>query len=155
MAKIPESVAEFLRGKRIAVAGVSRESGLAANAVYRKLRDAGYEAFPINPNAPEVEGARCYPNLGSIPGPIDGVVVATHPDVAIDLVRQSSERGVKHVWFHRSFGEGSVSEAAVRECALRGIQCIVGGCPLMYCEPIDFGHRCMRWVLRWQARVPG
>ena len=155
MAHVPESVAEFLRGRRIAVAGVSRESAQAANAVYRKLRDSGYEALPVNPNASEVEGVPCYPDLRSIPGIIDGVVVVTHPDVSVELVRQCAERGVPRVWFHRSFGEGSVSEAALRECESRGVQCIVGGCPLMYCAPVDFGHRCMRWWLRRQGRVPG
>jgi predicted CoA-binding protein len=154
MANVPETVAEFLSGKRIAVAGVSRDPGQAANAVYRKLRDSGYEAFPVNPKAAEVEGTRCYPDLASIPGLLDGVVVATHPDVSVELVRQCSERGVARVWFHRSFGQGSVSEPALRECERRGIRCIVGGCPLMYCEPVDFGHRCMRWWLRRQGRVP-
>jgi len=151
----PESVAEFLRGKRIVVAGVSRQAGQPANAVYRKLRDSGYEVFAVNPNASEVEGVRCHPNLGSVPGSIDGVVVVTHPDVSLDWVRQCAERGVGRIWFHRSFGQGSVSEAAVRECEARGIQCIVGGCPLMYCEPVDLGHRCMRWWLQRQGRVPG
>jgi uncharacterized protein len=154
MVEVPAPVAEFLRGKRIAVAGVSRQAGQAANAVYRKLRDSGYEALPINPNASEVEGVRCYPDLGSIPGPIDGVVVVTHPDISVDLVRQCSERGVSRVWLHRSFGQGSVSETAIRECGARGVQCIVGGCPLMYCAPVDFGHRCMGWWLQRQERLP-
>jgi hypothetical protein len=26
---------------------------------------------------------------------------------------------------------------------------------MMYCEPVDFGHRCMRWVLKMQSRLPG
>jgi predicted CoA-binding protein len=151
MTKVPDLVAEFLRGKRFAVAGVSRNSGQAANAVYRKLRDSGYEAFPLNPNAAEVEGVRCYPDLGSIPGLIDGVVVATHPRISVELVRQSAERGVGRLWFHRSLGQGSVSKDAILECKKRGIQCIVGGCPLMYCEPVDFGHRCIRWWLRLQG----
>jgi len=30
----------------------------------------------------------------------------------------------------------------------------VGGCPLMYCEPVDFAHRCMCALLRWRGRVP-
>jgi uncharacterized protein len=154
MARLPEPVAEFLRGKRIAVAGVSREPGQPANAVFRRLRDSGYEVFPINPNASELEGVRCYPDLGAVPGPIDGVVVATHPDVSADLVRQCAERGISRVWFHRSFGEGSVSEEAVREAEAQGVVCIVGGCPLMYCAPVDFGHRCMRWWLGRQGRVP-
>jgi predicted CoA-binding protein len=155
MAKAPDLIGDFLRSKRFAVAGVSRHPGQAANAVYRKLRDAGYEVFPVNPNATEVEGVRCYPDLGSIPRSIDGVLVATHPRISVDLVRQCSERGVGQVWFHRSFGQGSVSDDSIRECKARGIKCIVGGCPLMYCEPVDLGHRCMRWWLRLQGRVPG
>jgi predicted CoA-binding protein len=154
MANVPRPVAEFLGGERIAVAGVSRSSSQAANAILRKLRKSGYEAIPINPNASEVEGERCYPDLASVPGSIDGVVVATHPDVAAELVRQCEERGVGRVWFHRSFGVGSVSEEAVRQCSMSGIHCIVGGCPLMFCDPVDVGHRCMRWWLQRRGRVP-
>ena len=155
MPRVPEQIAEFLSGKRIAVAGVSRQPGQAANAVFRKLRDLGYEVFPVNPNATEADGARCYPDLASVPGSIDRVVVVTHPNVSAELVRQCVDRGVNHLWFHRSFGQGSVSNDAIRECQDQGIKCIVGGCPLMYCEPVDFGHRCMRWWLRHQDRVPG
>jgi predicted CoA-binding protein len=155
MPRVPEPVAEFLRGKQFAVAGVSRGSGQAANAVFRKLRVSGYEVFAINPYAQEVEGAKCYPDIESLPGPIDGLVVATHPDVAVNLVRQCAAHGVRQVWLHRSFGEGSVSDEAIRECEARGITCIVGGCPLMYCAPVDVGHRCMRWWLRRRGRVPG
>lgn len=154
MATTPESVATFLRGRRIAVAGVSRHAGQAANAVFRKLRSSGYEVFPINPQASEVEGVTCYPGVAAIPGHVDGVVIATHPDVSIEVVRQSSEVGVRRVWFHRSFGTGSVSDEAIRECRRRGVECIVGGCPLMFCDPVDFGHRCIRWWLQRRGRVP-
>lgn len=154
MVKIPDTVAEFLRGRRIAVAGVSRQSTQAANAVFRKLRDSGYEVFPINPKSPQVEGVTCYPEIGAVPVQLDGVVIATPPDVSVQVVRDCSDHGVRRVWFHRSFGSGSVSEEAVRECDARGIDCIVGGCPLMFCEPVDFGHKCMRWWLQRQGRVP-
>jgi len=154
MSTVPEPVAAFLRGKRIAVAGVSRQPGQAANAICRKLRDAGYEALPVNPNASEVEQAKCYPDLASIKGTLDGVIVATHPNASLEVVHQSIARGVRQIWFHRSFGDGSVSAAAVRECKANGINCIVGGCPLMYCAPVDVAHRCMRWWLGRQGRVP-
>lgn len=150
----PGPVAEFLRGKRFAVAGVSRNKQEAANAVFRKLRGAGREVVPINPNADEIEGVRCYPDLASVPGErIDGVVVATHPKVAVEVVRQCVERGVPRVWFHRSFGEGSVSEEAVRACEEHGTHAIVGGCPMMFCEPVDVAHRCMRWWLMRRKRI--
>ncbi len=149
----PESVTDFLRGKRLAVAGVSRNRGSAANVVYAKLRDSGYEVFPVNPNASQVEGVACYPDLASIPGVLDGVVVVTHPSVSASVVRQAAERGVRRVWLHRSFS-GSVSRAAVQECRDAGIACIVGGCPLMYVEPVDAGHAWMCKVLGWFGRVP-
>ena len=154
MVTIPESVAAFLRGRRIAVAGVSRNTGQAANAVFRKLKASGYDVFPINPNASEVEGVRCYNEVRVVPVQLDGVVIATSPDVSVQIVRQCSDQGVRRVWFHRSFGNGSVSDEAVQACREGGIDCIVGGCPLMFCDPIDFGHACMRWLLQRQGRVP-
>jgi CoA binding domain len=74
MDKTPESVTAFLRGRRFAVAGVSRQPGQTANAVFRRLRDAGYEVLPINPRASEVEGVTCYSSVGAVrpsraPGP--------------------------------------------------------------------------------------
>jgi predicted CoA-binding protein len=153
MAQLPESVADFLRGRRFAVAGVSRGPGRAANAIYVKLRDSGYETFPVNPNASQVEGATCYPNLASIPCDLDGVVVATHPSVSASIVREAVERGVRRVWLHRSF-QGSVSAEAIQEAKKAGITCIVGGCPLMYCQPVDPGHAWLCRVLGWFGRLP-
>lgn len=148
------SVDTFLGGKRFAVAGVSRDKNQAANHVFRKLRKSGYDVVPLNPKAGELEGAACYPDLVAVPGTIDGVVVATPPGAAMDVVRQCAEKGIRQVWFHRSFGQGSVAEEAVRECEARGIEAIVGGCPMMYCEPVDVAHRCMRWWLRKRGRLP-
>src|SRR5262245_9060896 len=154
MARTPECVATFLRGRRIAVAGVSRNPNQAANAVFRKLERSGYEVFPINPKTSTVEGARCYSDVGAVPGQLDGVVIATAPDAAIEIVRQCASHGVRHVWFHRSFGNGSVSDDAVSECKTLGIECIVGGCPLMFCDPVDVGHKCMKWWLQRRHHVP-
>jgi predicted CoA-binding protein len=154
MSTLPAPVSQFLHGHAFAVVGVSRDPHQAANAVFRKLKASGYDVFPVNPNATEVEGTRAYPDIGSIGKPLDGVVIATAPQVALKIVQQCHEHGVPRVWFHRSFGEGSVSDEAVQACRDDGIDCIVGGCPMMYCDPVDFGHRCMRWWLQRQGRVP-
>lgn len=154
MRQVPTVVARFLSGRRFAVAGVSRSGRQPANAIFRRLRDSGFEVVPINPHAKQLEGTVSYPDLASVPGVIDGLMVVTHPAVAADLVRQAGSRGIRQVWFHRSFGEGSVSEAALQACAEFGIEPIVGGCPLMYCEPVDLAHRCFRWWLGRGGRVP-
>ena len=155
MKKVPESIEDFLRGQRFAVAGVSRDSKQAANAIFRRLVTAGFQVFPVNPNASEVEGVECYSDVVSLPESVHGVVVATPPSASAQLVRECREKGIGRVWFHRSFGTGSVSDEAVRECERLGIGCIVGGCPLMFCEPVDIGHKCMRWWLQRKGRVPG
>jgi uncharacterized protein len=154
MARIPSSVAAFLAGRRFAVAGVSREHGQPANHIFRKLRASGYDVWPVNPRSDEVEGVRAYASVRALPEPVDGVVIATPPAAALEVVRDCADRGVRQVWFHRSVGQGSVSREAVDECRARGLTCIVGGCPLMYCEPVDPVHRCMRWVLGWGTRLP-
>jgi predicted CoA-binding protein len=153
--RVPPSVTEFLAGKRIAVAGVSRDPRQTANAIYRKLRDSGYEVFPVNPRTDTAEGTRCYPDLAAIPGAIDGLVVVTPPGAALDLVRQCADRGVRRIWFHRLVGAGSGSAEAVSVARERGMSCIVGGCPFMYVVPVDGFHRCARWLLRWDHRVAG
>lgn len=115
MQKIKEAASEFLAGKRVAVTGVSRHpTDHGSNVVYKRLRERGYEVFAVNPNADEVEGDQRYHDLRSIPGGVDGVVIATRPQIAEETMRECAELGIKHVWMHRGPGTGSVSEAAVR-----------------------------------------
>lgn len=151
---VPQSIATFLSGERIAVAGVSRSGNEPANAIFRRLRETGHEVVPVNPRTTEVEGEKCYPDLASIPGKLDGVMVVTHPDTSVEVVRQAAARGIKQIWFHRSFGNGSLSEAAVSECRNYGIEPIVGGCPMMFCGTVDPFHLCTRWIFGLTGRVP-
>ena len=155
MTATPPSVAAFLAAKRVVVAGVSRDGRSPANAILRRLRDTGHEVIPVNPQAAEVEGLTCYRDIRAVPGPIDSVMVVTHPSVAADVARGAVEKGAAHIWFHRSFGSGSVSAEALAACRAAGVEPIVGGCPLMYCQPVDPGHRLFRWWLRWRHRIPG
>ena len=108
----------------------------------------------VNPAATQIDGRPCYPDVAAVPGPVDGLMIAAPPDQGDELVTQAAARGIRQIWFHRSFGEGSVSEIAVAECQAAGMNCIVGGCPLMYCQPVDIFHRGMCWWLRRGGRVP-
>lgn len=153
MSRFPESVQGFLASRRIAVAGVSRDRNQPANHIYRRLRDTGHEVVAVNPAAGEVEGDRCWPDLASVPGDVDAVVIATPPGAAAAVARACAERRISRVWMHRSFGEGSVSAEAVAVCREHGIQVIVGGCPMMYCGRVDVAHRCMRWILDVRGRI--
>ena len=155
MPKIKQAATEFLASKRVAVTGVSREpKDHGSNIVYKRLRDRGYEVFAVNPNASEVEGDRAYDGLGSIPGGVDAVVIATRPELAERTMRECAELGIKHVWMHRGPGPGSVSEAAADYGREHGIAVIDGGCPCMFAPTADPGHRAMRMVLTLSGNVP-
>jgi predicted CoA-binding protein len=155
MPTIKQAAAEFLDSRRVAVTGVSRQpDGHGANVVYRRLRERGYEAFAVNPNADEVEGDRCYHDLSSIPGGVDAVVIGTSPEHCETTMRECAKLGIGHVWMHRGPGAGSVSEAAADYGRRRGIAVIAGGCPCMFDPTADFGHKTMRVVMTLTGRVP-
>ena len=150
-------VHEFLAHKRIAVAGVSRDNTRhpVGNLIYHRLKKTGHDVFPVNPHIQTYEGDRCYPDLQSIPGGVDGVVIVTRPELTERLVRDCSDAGVRRVWMHQSVGKGSsVSADAVEYCRQHEISVIAGACPMMYGEDADLGHRCMRLILKLTGGLP-
>jgi predicted CoA-binding protein len=155
MQPIKDAAAEFLAGKRVAVTGVSREAkDHGSNVVYKRLRERGYDVFAVNPNADEVEGDRAYHDLRSIPGGVDGVVIATRPERAEGTMRECADLGIKHVWMHRGPGPGSVSAEAADYGREQGITVIDGGCPCMFGATADPGHKVMRKLLTLSGNVP-
>lgn len=150
-------VNDFLAQKRIAVAGVSRNNSQhpTGNLIFRRLKASGHEVFAVNPHLQSFEGERCYPDLQSIPGGVDGVVIVTRPDTTERIVHDCSDAGVRRVWMHQSMANGSsVSPKAVAYCHQHEITVIAGACPMMYGEHADVGHTCMRWILKLTGKLP-
>lgn len=153
--KIDAAAAEFLSLRRIAVTGVSRNpQGHGSNAVYERLVERGYDAYPINPNATELGGRPAYPDLASVPGGVEAVVIGTRPAHALATMKQAVELGVPLVWLHRSVDAGSVSPEAVAYGREHGVTVIDGGCPLMFGAASDGGHRVMCRLLQLFGKVP-
>jgi uncharacterized protein len=155
MTRIADAAQEFLACRRIAVTGVSREpKDHGGNIVYKRLRERGYEVFAVNPNASTLEGDPAYPDLTSIPGGVEAVVIATRPDRAEATVLEAAELGVSRVLMHRSFGAGSVSPEATAFGREHGMTVIDGGCPLMFGPTSDGGHKVMCSLLKLTGKVP-
>jgi predicted CoA-binding protein len=154
MSTLREAADEFLAQNRIAVAGVSRDGKQSANLIYRRLKDTGHEVFAVNPNADTVEGDRCYPTVTAIPGGVEGVVIVTPPDSTAAVATDCAEAGVHSVWIHRGVGPGSTSDEAVEFCHEHGITAIPGGCPCMFGETSDPGHKCLRTMLKMTGKLP-
>jgi len=150
-------VDDFLSQKRIAIAGVSHtNTNNTANAIYRRFRDAGYEVFPVNPNAETVEGTTCYKHLKDIPGHVDGVVIVTRAEITESVVHDCKAAGITRVWMHGGVhGPGSsVSDTAVSYCLEQNISVIAGACPLMFGTTSDGFHRLIKGVFGIMGRLP-
>lgn len=146
MPTVKEAAEEFLSSRRVAVTGVSRQAAShGGNVVYKRLRERGYDVFPVNPNATEVEGDRAFPDLASIPDGVEAVVIATRPEAAQDTIEQCLALGIDKVWMHRGMGAGSCSEDAARAGREGGMLVIDGGCPLMFGPTADPLHKVMRF----------
>jgi predicted CoA-binding protein len=157
MPTVAEATTDFLAQRRIAVAGVSREKGgkHGGNVIYQRLKQRGYEVFPVNPNADTVEdGDPCYRSLDAIPGGVDAVVIATTPGAAHAVISDCLRLGITRAWMHRSFGGGSVSPEAAAAGREGGMTVIEGACPLMFDPTADGAHKCMRWVLGFTKAKP-
>lgn len=155
MPSTKEVASGFLAKERIAVTGVSRDpKGHGSNIVYQRLRQRGYQVFAVNPNADEVEGDECFHDLKSIPGGVDAVIIGTRPETAETTMRECEELGIKLVWMHRLYGEGSVSKTATEYGRAHGITVIDGGCPLMFGPTADGAHKMMRLMFGLAGKVP-
>ena len=153
--KIEQAAEEFLSCRRIAVTGVSHApQGHGSNVVYQRLRERGYEVFAVNPNAETVEGDPAYPDLRSIPGGVDAVVIGTRAERAQAAVEEAADLGITRVWMHRSVDAGSVLPEAVDFGRSMGMTVIDGGCPLMFGPTSDGGHKVMCWMLKLTGKVP-
>ena len=153
MQTIDEAASAFLANKRVAVTGVSRKArDHGANYVYKRFKERGYQVFAVNPNATHVEGDACYPDLKSIPGGVEAVMIGTRPEFAEVTMRECVDLGIKRVWMHHGAGASSVSAAATTYGREHGITVIDGGCPLMFGPTADLGHRVMR--LAYGRNVP-
>lgn len=144
-------VEEFLIQKKIAVVGVSRTKTKFGNAIYKELKQKGYEVFPVNPNLQTFEGDVCYPDLLSIPDRTDAVVINVHSVQAEKVIREANQAGIKKVWLQ----QGSQSDSAVKYCEENGIDCISNECILMFAQPSAFIHRAHKWIWGVLGKLPG
>ncbi|MBL1136166.1 MAG: CoA-binding protein [Chloroflexi bacterium] len=86
------------RSKVIAVVGHSDNPGRTSYQIAQYLKRAGYKVYPVNPTVSEIDGAKCYPDLASVPEPIDIVNVFRRSQYLADIFDEAVEVGAKSVW---------------------------------------------------------
>lgn len=94
-----ETIRDLLhRARTVAIVGLSDKKERASNFVGSYLKSEGYKVIPVNPNLSEVLGEKSYPDLGSIPEPVDIVDIFRRPDEVMPIVKQAIEMKAKAIW---------------------------------------------------------
>jgi len=101
--------------RSIAVVGASREEKGIGSQWLRGLISCGFKGdlYPVNPGGGEVFGLKIYPNLRSIPGPVDLAIVCIPRTAVLGLLNDCAARGIKAVYFFTAgFSESGDAEWA-------------------------------------------
>ena len=104
-------------GKTIAVVGLSDDPGRAAFGVSRYMKSQGYRIIPVNPEVDSALGEKAYPDLKSIPEPVDFVDVFRRPQFVPEIVEDAIAAGAPAIWLQ----DGIVHEAAARRAEAAGL----------------------------------
>jgi hypothetical protein len=121
------SVPDLLRQARtIAVVGLSNRRTRPSYGVAEYLQRSGYRIVPVNPQETEVLGEKAYPDLDSVPEPVDIVDIFRRPEHVPAIVEAAIRKGAKLVWMQ----EGVVNEAAAEAARAAGLAVVMDHCIL-------------------------
>ncbi len=117
-----EGLRRLLRETRsIAVVGCSPRPDRDSHQIAKYMMEEGYEVFPVHPAHEEILGVRAYPDLNSLPGPVDMVNVFRRPDALPEVVDQAIAIGAKSLWTQ----EGVVHPESTHRALAAGITIVV------------------------------
>lgn len=112
--------------KTVAVVGISKKEDRDSYRVAAYLKNHGYAVIPVNPQADEILGEKCYASLADIPFAVDVVDVFRNPSVLPALADEivALKLRPKAVWFQL----GVVNNGAAQEIADAGIDVVQNLC---------------------------
>jgi predicted CoA-binding protein len=104
--------------------GLSKDPQRPSYFVGSYLKYEGYKVIPVNPTADEILGERSYPDLLSIPGPVDLVDIFRPAPACLEIVQQAIEKRAKAIWMQLRI----VNLEAARLAEEAGLEVIIDRC---------------------------
>jgi predicted CoA-binding protein len=135
------TASEFVESNTFAIAGVSRNTKKFGNYIFRQLKEKGYPVLPVNPNASEINGVKCYNDVTSLPADISHLIVATPKKETMMVVKAAVDRGIKNIWVQQS----SENKEVIDFAADKQQNFIFHKCIMMYTNPKGM-HKFHRFI---------
>ena len=120
-------VKDFLSQGNFAVIGSFRKESKYAYRIFNKLKEEGYEVYPVNPGLQEVLGEKCYKRISDIPFTVDVVNVVTPPEITEKIAQECLEKGIKRLWLQ----PGAENDNVIKFCNDNNIKVIHGLCIML------------------------
>ena len=112
---------QLQNSKTIAVVGLSGDPDRISFRVTRYMQEQGYRIIPVNPMIEEVLGEKSYPDLKSVPEPIDMVNIFRRSELVAPVVDEAIEIGVKYIWMQ----DGVINQESAAKAEAAGIPVIM------------------------------
>lgn len=113
-----------LKGKKIAVVGVSKNQEKFGYKIFRDLLKNGFNIKAIGREGGTILGERIYSSLNEIEGKLDIVITVVPPAVTEKIVEEAIELGINEIWMQ----PGSESKVAIEKAESRGIKTTSNRC---------------------------
>jgi predicted CoA-binding protein len=143
-------IQDFLAPRKMAMAGVSRNPKKFGGAIFKELKEKGFELYPINPNAEEIQGVKCYKSVDDLPPDVEHLFIVT-PRYETELVAHAAiKKGIKMVWIQQQ----SDTPEAVKTIQEAGVSLIHQKCIMMFAEPVKSVHGFHRFLIKTFGGYP-
>ncbi len=120
-----QTINDILRSTTsIAVVGFSPKENRPSHMVGKYLLEAGFRVYPVNPGVSKILGIVCYPDLFSIPYPIDVVDIFRRSEDVGPVVEAAIDIGARVVWMQ----QGIVNEDAATLAENAGLEVVMDRC---------------------------
>lgn len=149
-----EQIDEFLRVKRLALVGVSRNPQDFSRKLFEELRTRGYDVVPVNPNTDRIEDTPCYPRVSSIEVPVEAALLMNPNAQTASVCDDCIAARVPRVWMYCAIGSGAVDQVAAERCRRAGMDVIEGHCPFMFLKNTAWYHGLHAGVLVFFGSYP-
>ena len=135
-------IENFIKSKRIAVVGFSRSGKKFGNMAGKELIARGYQIFPVHPETQEIEGLTCFPNLNSLEGKVEALLICIPPNKVPPVLEDAAKTGIKNIWLQQGSWSPEVQQTGDR----LGLAFVAKKCILMYAPPVTSFHKFHRTI---------
>ncbi|MEI6898319.1 MAG: CoA-binding protein [Bacteroidota bacterium] len=141
----------FFSAKKIAIAGVSRDTNKFGHSVFNALTERGFDIYPINPNTNSLGGIPCFQRVRDLPSDVVNLLILTPKAQTSGIIEEAIRKGITNIWIQQM----SETPEAVKIAQNHGVKLVYGQCILMWADPVKGFHKFHKSIKKLFGLLPG